>query len=267
MLARVLGALEGIGLIGLATGSLLAPVIVAVVGIEPALVVVGVLLPLGVLLGWSGLREIDRTGLVPTRALDLLRAGALFAPLAPPQLEIIARRSRWLTLEPGEAVIREGDPGDAYYVLESGELSISQVGRHLRDITDRGEGLGEIALLRDIARTATVTAVRPSVLLMLGRADFLEAMTGIPRCTTRRVGSRPNACRWRSPARSLAIPAAGQGCDLRGPVPQQPPSQPAPSVFQRDDCGVETSPSLGDPRASRGIPRIAGVRVGDPRPV
>lgn len=180
MLARVLGALEGIGLIGLATGSLLAPVIVAVVGIEPALVVVGVLLPLGVLLGWSGLRAIDRTGLVPTRGLDLLRAGALFAPLAPPQLEIIARRSRWLTFEPGEAVIREGDPGDAYYVLESGELSISQGGRHLRNITDRGEGLGEIALLRDIARTATVTAVRPSVLLMLGRADFLEAMTGHP---------------------------------------------------------------------------------------
>ncbi len=70
MLARVLGALEGIGMLGLALGAIVAPVIVAVVGIEPALVVVGLLLPLGVGLGWSGLRAIDRTALVPTRALE-----------------------------------------------------------------------------------------------------------------------------------------------------------------------------------------------------
>ena len=180
MLARVLGALEGIGMMGLALGALVAPVIVAVVGIESALVVVGLILPLGVLLSWSGLRAIDRTALIPTRALDLLRSGALFAPLAPPQLEAVGRRTRWLTVEPGVVVIREGDPGDAYYVLESGELSVSHGGAHLRNMTERGEGFGEIALLRDVPRTATVTAVRPSVLLMLGRADFLEAVTGHP---------------------------------------------------------------------------------------
>ena len=180
MLARVLGALEGIGLMGLALGAIVAPVIVAIVGIESAFVVVGLLLPLGVGVAWAGLRTIDRTALVPTRALQLLRAGTLFAPLAPPQLEAVVRRARWLTVEPGEVVIREGDQGDAYYVLESGALSVTQGGRHLRDMTERGEGFGEIALLRDVPRTATVTAVRPSVLLMLGRADFLEAVTGHP---------------------------------------------------------------------------------------
>jgi MFS family permease len=180
MLARVLGALEGIGLMGLAIGSMVAPVIVALVGVERALVVIGLLLPLGVGVAWSGLRAIDSTALVPTRALDLLRAVALFQPLGPPQLEIVARRTRWLTVERGEVVIREGDPGDAYYVIESGQLSVSQAGRHLRNMTMRGDGFGEIALLRDIPRTATVTAVGPSVLLMLGRADFLEAMTGHP---------------------------------------------------------------------------------------
>ena len=191
MLARVLGALEGIGIVGLAVGSITVPFIVAVVGIEPALVVVGLLLPLGVLLSWSGLRAIDRTALVPTRALDLLRSGALFAPLPPPQLETVGRRSRWLTVEPGQVIIREGDPGDSYYVLESGELSISQGGRHLRNTTERGEGFGEIALLRDVPRTATVTAVRSSVLLMLGRADFLEAVTGHPQAhdAARRVAA------------------------------------------------------------------------------
>jgi MFS family permease len=180
MLARVLGALEGIGIVGLAIGSITAPLIVAVVGIEPALVVVGLLLPVGVLLSWSGLRAIDGTALVPTRALDLLRSGALFAPLAPPQLETVGRRARWVTVEPGQVVIREGDPGDAYYVLESGELSVSQGAAHLRNMKERGEGFGEIALLRNVPRTATVTAVRSSVLLMLGRADFLEAVTGHP---------------------------------------------------------------------------------------
>jgi CRP-like cAMP-binding protein len=138
---------------------------------------------------------MDRTTLVPTRALELLRAVPLFEPLAPPQLECVVRQTRWLTLEPGEVLIREGDVGEGYYVLESGELSVTQGGRSLRTVADRGVGVGEIALLQDVPRTASVTAVRPSVLLMLERADFLEAITGHPQATTRRAGSSPND--WR----------------------------------------------------------------------
>ena len=77
---------------------------------------------------------MDRTTLVPTRALGLLRAVPFFEMLAPPQLETVVRRTRWLTVEPGEVIIREGDVGDAYYVLESGALSITQRDRHLRTV-------------------------------------------------------------------------------------------------------------------------------------
>jgi MFS family permease len=180
MLARVLGALEGINLAGLALGSIVVTVVVGFAGVQVALIAVGLLLPLGVGLSWLGLRTMDRTTLVPTRALELLRAVPLFEPLAPPQLECVVRQTRWLTLEPGEVLIREGDVGEGYYVLESGELSVTQGGRSLRTVADRGVGVGEIALLQDVPRTASVTAVRPSVLLTLERADFLEAITGHP---------------------------------------------------------------------------------------
>jgi MFS family permease len=180
MLARVLGALEGIGLISLAAGAVLVPLVVSVLGVQATLVVVALILPVGVALAWFGLASMDRVALIPTRALELLRTVPLFAPLAPPQLETVARRARWMTVEPGDVLIREGDTGDAYYVLESGELEFRQGERLLSRSTERGYGFGEIALLRDVPRTATVIAVQPSVVLSLGRADFLEVVTGHP---------------------------------------------------------------------------------------
>jgi MFS family permease len=180
MLARVLGALEGIGLVSLSIGAVLVPLMVSVIGVQGTLVVVALILPIGVALTWFGLASMDRVALIPTRALELLRAVPLFAPLAPPQLESVARRARWMTVEPGQILIREGDTGDAYYVLESGELEFSHGETVLRGTTDHGYGFGEIALLRDVPRTATVRAVMPSVVLTLGRADFLEVVTGHP---------------------------------------------------------------------------------------
>ena len=178
MLARVLGALEGIGLAALAVGSLLVPVLASAVGVTGALVAVGLLLPAGVAVAWTHLREIDRRATVPVRELALLGRSPVFAPLAPPQLETAARRTRWMTFEAGDVLIREGDEGDRYYILESGELRISRAGRILRTSGDPGYGVGETALLHDVPRTATVTATRPSVVLALERGDFLEAVTG-----------------------------------------------------------------------------------------
>ena len=178
VLARVFGALEGLGLASLAIGALLAPLVVQAVGVPGALAVAGLLLPAGVALSWLGLREMDRTALVPTRALELLRTVEIFAPLPPPQLEWVARRARWMTVEPGEALITEGDVGDAYYVLESGALKVTKGGELLRISSARADAVGEVALLRNVPRTATVTADAASIVLRLGRADFLEAVTG-----------------------------------------------------------------------------------------
>jgi len=80
MLARVLGALEGVGLTGLAAGSLLAPLLAALVGPQLAVVAIGAMMPAGVALAWVGLRAIDRRVRVPAREVSLLRDAELFAP-------------------------------------------------------------------------------------------------------------------------------------------------------------------------------------------
>ena len=178
VLARVLGGLEGVGFIGLAAGSVLAPVLAGWLGTPGAVVSIGALLPAGVAAAWLGLLAIDRRVRVPVRELALLQHAPLFAPLAPPQLETVASRTRWVTAEPGEVLMREGDQGDRYLVLESGRLHVTIRGRPVNDVVERGDGVGEIALLRNVPRTATVTAAGASVLLALERHDFLEAVTG-----------------------------------------------------------------------------------------
>jgi len=178
VLGRVLGALEGLAFAGLAVGSLCAPVVVAIVGVQGAFVVAGLLLPLGVALSWLGLRAMERDELVPVRAVDLLRGSVIFAPLPPAELERVARNARWMTIDAGEVLIREGEVGDAYYVLESGSLRVTHDGIPLRVTDARADGVGEIALLRDVPRTATVTATMPSILLAIRRALFLEVVGG-----------------------------------------------------------------------------------------
>jgi MFS family permease len=178
VLARVLGALEGLAFAGLAIGSLAAPLIVAVVGVRGAFVVAGLVLPIGVAVSWLGLRTMERDDLVPRRAVGLLRESAIFAPLPAAEVERVARNARWMTLDAGEVLIREGDTGDAYYVLESGALRVTHDRAELRVTDTRADGVGEIALLRAVPRTATVTAAAPSILLAIRRALFLEVVAG-----------------------------------------------------------------------------------------
>jgi MFS family permease len=180
VLGRVLGAVEGTSFAGLVVGAILAPVLVLAVGVQGAVVIVGLIMPAGVAVSWLGLRAMDRTVLVPVRALELLHEVAIFAPLPLPQLEWLARQARWHTVESGQVLITEGDAGDAYYVLESGALAVSQGGRPIRVCDARADGVGEIALLRDVPRTATVTAAATSVLLLIRRQAFLEVVTGHP---------------------------------------------------------------------------------------
>jgi CRP-like cAMP-binding protein len=116
--------------------------------------------------------------------LVLLRQVPLFAPLDPKSLETIAGQLIRVQVAAGEAVIREGEEGDRFYVIESGALTATFKG----DVLSRmgpGEEFGEIALLRDVPRTATVTADEDSVLMALERQDFLDAVTRSTDVTTR----------------------------------------------------------------------------------
>jgi MFS family permease len=178
VLARLLGALEGIGMASLAVGSILVPVLVGLWSIPVALVALGLVFPVAIGVTWIRLRTIDARAHVPVRELALLRQNAVLSPLPAPQLESVARQVRWLTFETGEVLISEGDRGDRYYVLANGAVRITQAGRFLRDLAATGDGFGEIALLRDIPRTATATVSAPVVVIALERADFLQAVTG-----------------------------------------------------------------------------------------
>ncbi len=177
-LTRVLGALEGVELLAWGIGSIAAPVLVAAFGITGAVVAVGLTLPLVVLVSLVPLRRLDRRIRLPAREIALLREDGLLGLLPAPTLETVASSARWVTLEAGSTLIREGDVGDRYFVLESGGLRVTQGGRVLAEADHRGYGLGEIALLRNVRRTATAMATATSVLLAVERADFLQAVTG-----------------------------------------------------------------------------------------
>ncbi len=177
-LARLLGGLEGMGMAALAVGSILVPVLVGLWSIQTAVVAIGLVFPAAIGVTWIRLRTIDARVRVPVRELALLRRNPVLSPLPAPKLESVARQVRWLTFEAGEVIIAEGDRGDRYYVLASGAVRITQAGRYLRDLATAGDGFGEIALLRDIPRTATATATEPVVVIALERADFLQAVTG-----------------------------------------------------------------------------------------
>ena len=110
-------------------------------------------------------------------APGLLRELALFAPLELKSLELVARRLVRLEIPAGGVVIREGDEGDKFYVIESGRATATYLGEVLSTMGP-GEPFGEIALLRDVPRTATVTADEPTVLFALDRQPFLDAVTG-----------------------------------------------------------------------------------------
>lgn len=175
-MARVFGAMESAVIAGMAVGALLMPALIATVGLRLGLVVVGGGVSLSVLLGAAGLRRIDLVALAPP-GLELLRGVPLLALLPESTLERLARALVPVTASAGEVVIREGDHGDRFYVIESGEVEVTKDGRHVASLGP-GDFVGEIALLREVPRTATVTATAATVLQSLDRDHFIPAVTG-----------------------------------------------------------------------------------------
>ena len=174
-LTRVLGIFWGLAMGGVAIGSIAAPVIVKAVGPRPAFVVVGSILPLLTLATYRRLVEIDRTT-APAPELDLINRVPMFAPLSIAMKERVAANLVPVPLSADELIIRAGDAGDRFYIISSGELDIDAGGAHTA--AHYGDYFGEIALLRDVPRTATVKATVDSQLYALQRDAFLAAVTG-----------------------------------------------------------------------------------------
>ncbi len=89
----------------------------------------------------------------------------------------MARSAREVHAPAGTVIITEGETGDTFYAVVDGRFAVTQAGTPLRSI-DRGDGFGEIALLADVPRTATVTAATDGSLLAIDRDPFLLAVTG-----------------------------------------------------------------------------------------
>jgi CRP-like cAMP-binding protein len=160
---------------GVAIGSIAAPAVVRAIGPRPAFVFVGSILPLLALLTYRKLVQIDRT-VAPAPELELIDHVPMFAPLSIATKEQVAASLLQVSVPAGEVVIKAGDAGDRFYIVGDGELDIDADGRHTTAC--EADYFGEIALLRDVPRTATVKAAVDSKLYALRRADFLSAVTG-----------------------------------------------------------------------------------------
>jgi hypothetical protein len=188
VLARVFGVLEGLRMLALGIGSVLASALVAWLGIEGALIALGAFVPLVVLLAFSRILGIDRRAEAPdAEAMALLRQTSIFAPLPEISLQRVVNELKELELPAGAVIIREGDVGDRFYVLSEGAARVAREGEHVVGLAP-GDYFGEIALLRDVPRTATVTATTQVRLFALEREAFLEAVTGHPQ--SRRAADR-----------------------------------------------------------------------------
>lgn len=176
VLSRVFAAIDSTLVASMALGAAVAPLLVAWLGLRPSLLAValpGALIALAV----RGRAKRSDARLTEPAALPLLRQVGLFSPLAPATLEALGHRVATVRVAAGEAVVREGDLSDRFYVIAAGRVEVTQEGRVLR-VEEPGDVFGEIGLLRDVVRTATVTALTETRLLALGRDDFLAAVTG-----------------------------------------------------------------------------------------
>ena len=175
VLARVFAVREALSVLAFALAAVLAAGLVSLLGGRGALFAAATVLPLAGVVLRRRLGRLDAGLKAPEELFLLLRALPMFAPLPVAAIENLALRVEIEHHDSGTKVIAQGDVGDRFYVIAEGEVEVHEDGV-LRRVERRGECFGEIALLRDVTRTATVTATTPLRLLSLRRDDFLAAI-------------------------------------------------------------------------------------------
>jgi MFS family permease len=177
VLTRVFGVVQSVFVATLGIGAVIAPLMTGTIGIRWAMVVTGAILPVLAILLWSRIRALDAEALAPTSELALLRAIPLFKPLPAPAIDQLASHLVPVHTAAGNEIVRQGEPGVRFFVVASGELDVFMDGEQIATMGP-GDHFGEIALLRDMPRTATVKARTNSELFALERDEFLSAVTG-----------------------------------------------------------------------------------------
>ncbi|MFZ0340911.1 MAG: cyclic nucleotide-binding domain-containing protein [Gaiellaceae bacterium] len=176
VLVHVFAVMESIRDFGLAIGVVVTPALIAVGGTHAAFLGFAAIAPLIVVLTVRRLRQIDSDATIPVVEMRLLRNLPVFAALPAAPLEALVHESEQVVVPAGEDVIREGDEGDRYYAIIDGTVAVVRGGVEIRQLT-RGEGFGEIALLHNVPRTATVRAIHDTHLLAIGQEPFLTVLT------------------------------------------------------------------------------------------
>ena len=176
-LASVFAVVEVLVALGLALGSITAQVLIAASGPRAALIGAGAVIALTLAITGPSLRHADRAANVPVVVIQLLRQLPTFAVLQGTALEAVARAAVETHVPKGTEVIRQGDIGDRFYAVADGEVRVDMNGAFMRTI-HRGDGFGDIALLADVPRIATVTATTDCTLYAIDRDPFLLAVTG-----------------------------------------------------------------------------------------
>lgn len=177
VLARVFGVLESLVAVFIGLGAVVAAAMIAWLGVPGALVAIGLVCPLLAAACWRRLRALDRSVDVLDADVALLRRVAMFRSLPLPSVEQLARGLEPVAVEAGAVVFEQGDAGDRYYLIESGEADVVGDGRIVATLGS-GEGFGEIALLRRTPRTATVRARTRLGLRALRPERFLSVVLG-----------------------------------------------------------------------------------------
>lgn len=176
VITRVFGLQEALIMLGLAVGAVLVPAMDSLFGPRGALVAAGCLFPTLGLASYGALRRLDRRAMLVDEALwSMLQAIPIFEPLRQYELEEVAAHLVPTTAPAGTVLIRKGDPGDRFYVVVAGEAFVGSDGRHIADL-GAGDYFGEIALVRDVPRTASVIARTDVRLIALERDDFMASI-------------------------------------------------------------------------------------------
>ena len=181
---RALGVRRGVLLLSMGLGSAVTPLLINAWGARGTLMATGVLLVAAAAAFLPRLTAIDGRISAPGPGLALLRQVPFFHPLPFAIVEHLASELEWAAYEPGDVIIWEGEPGDRFYMIAEGRARAAQGGRQLREMST-GDSFGEIALLRRVPRTATVTAVGDVKVFFLAREEFLAAVTGNPESVDR----------------------------------------------------------------------------------
>lgn len=176
LLSRVFAAIESMFIGAAALGAFITPVLVSWLGLERTVLVLGVAGVVVTLACSVRIPHLDKR-LAEPRGLDLLARSPLFEPLSPVVREQIAHKLEPVTAGAGEVILAKGGVSDLLYLIESGEVEVTDDGLVLATLGPN-DVIGEIGLIRDVPRTATVTALSEVSLLALSRDDFLGLVAG-----------------------------------------------------------------------------------------